>query len=97
VPGDIGERLLRHAVDDQLDVWWQRGEIGSDLFGYLEAELLGEPIREHGQGAGQAEVVERLRSQLDRDPAHVLEARADRVLGLEQIGVQLLGHARLQP
>ena len=46
----------------------------------LEAELLRESVGEHGQRAGQTEIVERLGSQLDRDPPHVVQAVADGVL-----------------
>ena len=87
--GDVAQGFLGYAVDDQLDLRGQRREVGGDVLCHLEPEPLGEPVGEHGQGAGETEIVERLRPQLERDPPHAFEAVAHRVLD----GQHVLGEA----
>ena len=62
VPSDVGQRLLGNAVDDELYLGWQSREVGRNVLGHLEAELLREPVGEHSQCARQAEIVECLGS-----------------------------------
>ena len=54
--------------------------------------MLGHALAEHAQRAGQPEVVERLRAQPARDPAHLLEAVARGLLRLEHALARRLGH-----
>ena len=96
VAGHVGQRLLGDAVDDQLGVGAELGHVGRYPLDDVERRALGEALAEYGQGADQAEVVERLRPQLDRDPANVLEAHPDLLLDLHDIVAQGLGDAVLQ-
>src|SRR5204863_9437789 len=56
---------------------------------HVEAAALREALGEGNERAGRAEVVERLRPQLARDAAHVLERGTRGLLRLEQLGPEL--------
>ena len=83
VARDVGQRLLGDAVEHELGVAAELRQAGLDVDVDLELGVLGDALAEHPQRAGQAEVVERLRPQPARDPAHLLEAVAGGLLRLQ--------------
>ena len=92
VAGDVGQRLLGDAVEHELGVAAEVRQAGLDVHVDLELGVLGDALAEHAQRARQAEVVERLRPQHARDPAHLLEAAAGRLLRLQHALARRLGH-----
>ena len=75
----VREALLRDAVDHELDVRRQRRQLRLKVALDAQAALLVDPRAERDQRVDQPEVVERLGTQLARDPAHLVEALADAV------------------
>jgi hypothetical protein len=63
----------------------------------VKPQPFAEPLSQHRQRASQAELIERLRSQLDRDTPHALEARGHYVLHGEDVVLQLLARSSLHP
>ena len=97
VARDVRQRLLRDAVDDELLVGRELGQLPAELLVHLESESLGEALAQDGERALEPEVVKRLGSQLDRDPPHVLEASANRALNLSDVVTQARRDAGLDP
>ena len=85
---DVRQRLLHEPVERRLDLGRQAlaAEIRLDLG--RDAASLGERLAEPLERGGEAEVVQRGRPQLDREPPHVLERADDQ---LSQLGLGLLG------
>ena len=95
VARDVRQRLLRDAVEHELGVVAELGQARLDVDVDLELGVLRDPLAEDAQRARQAEVVERLRPQHARDPAHLLEAVARGLLRLEHpLAVRLRHVAR---
>ena len=95
VARDVRQRLLGHAVQDELVVRRQVGQLVGDLLAHGQAGALGEPFAQDGERALESEVVERLGSQLDRDPPYILEAAAHGALDLGDVVAQLAWDPRL--
>jgi hypothetical protein len=74
----------------------RRGKFGAMRATTSSVERSAKALAEDRQRAHQAEVVERLRPQLDRDPANVLQARPSLLLDLDDVGAQRIGNAVLQ-
>ena len=74
VAGDVGQRLLRDAVDHELLLAGERQAAGSSRRSTRTCACSAERVRQRGQRALQPELLERLRSQPARDPAHLLGA-----------------------
>ena len=95
VAGDVRQRLLGDAVEDELlvaaEVRQARAARGTST---VELGVLGDALAEHAQGARQAEVVERLGPQPARDPAHLLEAPAGGLLRLHDALARALAARR---
>ena len=85
VPRDVRQALLRDAVDRELGLGRERRQVGGEAALDRDAALVGELARELGQRADEAEVLEHLRPQLLRDPAHLLERLPDRLLRLVDV------------
>ena len=94
---DVGQRLLRHAIDNQLGLRIELGELLVDRLGHAQPRRLGEAVAQHRQGADESEVVERLGAELERDPADVLEARANAFLDDRDLVVERRLHAGPDP
>ena len=94
--GDVGERLLRDAVEDQLLLIRQRQARLQRAF-HPDAGLVVKRRRQCRQGAGQPEVFECLGAQPSHDPADVLGAAARGLPQLVELVAQLLGDLRRQP
>ena len=75
----VGEALLGDPVDDELDVRRQRRQLPLELAPDAKAALGVDPRAERDQRVDEAEVVERLRTQLARDAAHLVQAVTDGV------------------
>jgi hypothetical protein len=87
----VGQRLLGHAVDDELGLRREVGQARLDVDGDLQARVLGHALAQHVQGAGQPEVVERLGTQHAGDAADLLEAAARGLLGLQDLRAGRVG------
>ena len=74
---DVRERLLDDPVENGLDLAREPGLGQARLEVRRDAGLLGEGTREPVERRHEAEVVERFRTQLDREPAHILERGHD--------------------
>ena len=97
---DVRQRLLHDPIESRLDVARQPAvELRLEVDAH--SRLLGEGVAQPLQRGDEAEVVERLRAQLDRQAAHVVQ-RLDDLLahGGDGFGALLLGRGlldRLQP
>jgi hypothetical protein len=74
---DVRQRLLNDSVEDGLDVLWETIIVKPRLELNLEAGLLGEAGRQSLESGLEPEVVERGRTQLDCEPAHILQGLDD--------------------
>ena len=88
---DVGQRLLHDAVERRLDIPGETlvAEAGFELHG--DPGLLGERARQTLEGRDEAEVVERLRPQLDRQLPHVLQRLHDELAETGARRAHLLG------
>ncbi len=85
VPDRVGERLLRDAVDRQLDLVVERRQRRRrPSSSTVDPRAALDARAERREGAREPEVVERRRAQLVADPAHLLEALARQLLGVGQ-------------
>ena len=84
VPRRVREALLRDAVDDELDCRIERRQLALEAPPHGDAGPLREAARETRERAREAEVVERLRPELLRNPADLLEARSYRLLRVRE-------------
>ena len=85
VAHDVDEALLGDAVDDELVLRAERGQVAVELRGDAQAAVLGEVGAERDERRAQPEVVERLRAQAAHELAHLLDARARRRLERAQL------------
>ena len=90
--GDVGQRFLGDPVEDQLGVAAELRQAGLHVHVDVEPGVLGDALAEHEQRAREPEVVERLRPQPARDPAHLLEAPARGLLRLQDALAGAVGH-----
>ena len=90
VAGDVRQALLRDAIDGELDLRRELRQRRRELALDADARDARERGRQLGQRADQAEVLEHLRPQLARDPPHLVERAAHRLLGLVEL-VAMLG------
>ena len=97
VARDVGEGLLRDAIDDQLLLAAELGQLLVELLADGDAGPLGEALAQHRQGADQPQVVQRFGAQLQGDPPHVLQAGADGLLDVLDIPAQRLGGQAADP
>src|SRR5581483_1239234 len=79
---DVRQALLGDAVDGQLRLLRERGQLVCEAPLDPQPALVAELARELGQRADEAELVEHLRPQLAADPPDLLERLPDRRLGL---------------
>jgi hypothetical protein len=86
---DVGHRLLRHAIDRQLGLTLERGQIRVDPLPHAETGSLPEADRERDERCPQPELVERRWPQALRDLPYRLHPLAHGVLDL--------GHVRSPP
>ena len=85
VARDIGQRLLRDAVDDELLLGGERrGALQAPLDG--DAGLVAERGGQRGERALEAELLERLGAQPASDPADLLGARGGRSRAARRAG-----------
>src|SRR5205823_7084526 len=94
---DVRERLLDDAVERGLDLGREPCSGQERLEADGDAGLLGEALGQPLERCDEAEVVECLRAELDREPAHVLQRRADELAHLRERGSHLRLAARLLP
>ena len=81
---NVGQSLLGDAIDGQLHVRCELRLLSGKVPLELEACLLCEACRERLQRADQPEVLQQFRSKLLRDPPHLLDALAGRLLRLRE-------------
>ena len=74
---DVRQRLLDDAVERGLDLGGKPLVAEARLEANVDARLLAERLREPLERGDEAEVVEHLRTKLDREPPHVLQRRDD--------------------
>ena len=79
---DVRERLLDDPVERRLDLAPGAARRRAPARGDLDPGRLGEGLRQALERGDEAEVVERLRPQLDRQAADVLERRDDELAQL---------------
>ena len=72
---DVRERLLDDAVERCLDFGRKALRRQPRLEAYPDSRLRAEALRQALERRDEAEVVEHLRPQLDREPAHVVQRR----------------------
>jgi hypothetical protein len=72
VAGDVGQALLRDAVDGQLDLRRELRDRGGEVALDAGAGDAGERARQLGQRADQSQVLEHLGPELARDPPHLV-------------------------
>ena len=89
---DVGQALLRDAVDDEFGVSGQRRKLLHDVAAEAEVRPCCHGGRQPDQCAAQPEVLERLGAQAAGDLAHLLCAGADGVLHLSHVGAVARGH-----
>ena len=75
----VGQALLGDSVDDELDVRRERRQLSLELSRDARAVLGVDARAERDQRVDEAEVVERLGTQLAGDPAHLVQALPDGV------------------
>ena len=75
----VGERLLGHAIDHQLDLRAERWQASFELTQHPHGALTLHAQAQRDQRVDEPQVVERLRAQLAGDAANVVEAAVDRV------------------
>ena len=88
VSGDVGQALLGHAVERELNIWFKAGKIGREPSFDLETASLGERSCKRRQGTDEPEVLKGVGSQLSRDSAHFIETRPDSLLGFDKLFVK---------
>ena len=93
VPGDVRDRLLGDAVEDQLLLLRQR-QAGLEPAFDPDAGLVVKGCRQCREGAGQPEVLECLGSERTDDPPYVLGAAARGLAQLFEILAKLFGDPR---
>ena len=96
VSGDVRQRFLRDAIDDELLILRQR-QRGLEASLDLHLRLIAERGRQGGQRALQAEILERFGTQLPRDAANVLGAAAGGFAQLVELVPQVVRDPRGQP
>ena len=94
--GDVGQRLLRDAVDDELDLG-RHIDVLRQPAQHGDAGVALEPARQRGERAVQAELLQRVGAQPARDPPHLLGAVTRGLAQLLELVAQLLGDARGEP
>jgi hypothetical protein len=97
VARDVGQALLRDAVDRQLLFGSQVRHHGRDLVAHRQAAVLREAGGERDQGAAQAELVQRLRAQPAGKVPHLLGALPRGLLHLLHGRLKLRWRATSQP
>ena len=90
VANDVGDALLRHAVDDELLLGGQR-QVAFEVAGDRDPGAVGDRRAQCQQRALQPELVERLGAQALGDHAHVLRAAARGLAKLLEVAAQLRG------
>jgi len=96
---DVGQRLLHHAVDDGLLVLGQVGQLVVHAQLGRDARLLGEALELRAQRRLQPVVVQRGGAQLARQAQQLVHRRGGDLLGVGQLGADVLGrvlHGGLQ-